>query len=132
MSYSGGNRAGGSKAALTPAYYAPYAVQDVVEVVRDQSGARPLREQAKSQEQEQSVAVTLGLEEPEVGGITLGRVLLSNRLFDLGVLEEDSFVRDITVGVVLRKHTEGLLVLSLRKIPSRRLWDPVQECELDD
>lgn len=108
------------------------SIHDILEVVRDEAVARPLREQTGSHDQQESVAVTPGGDELPPAGAP-GRVGLElDGLLDLLVLELDERVGGITVGMVLGKDLQGLLWLVLGHEPTGRLGDHPQSGELDN
>jgi hypothetical protein len=93
-------------------------VVDVGGVVGDETVAGPLREQTERNEEQEPVPVALGLEEIKIGGRLLELELETEGLLDLSVLELDSGVVEVTVGVVLCEHLESLLVPLLGDQPS--------------
>jgi hypothetical protein len=108
------------------------ALVDVGGVVRCKTVAGPLREQTERREEHKPVPVALGLEEVEVGGSLLVLELQAERLLDLGVLELDSGVVDVAVGVVFGEHVESLLVPLLGDQPTWRLRNEPDEHQLND
>ena len=68
-------------------------------------------------------AVTLGPEEVEVAGAVVNIGLNAESLLDLAVLELNSQVVLVAVGVVLGQGLEGLVIAVLGDEPSGGLWD---------
>lgn len=101
-------------------------------VVGDDGIARPLREDAERDEDDEAVPVTLGLEEVEVAAGLGGLVLEADRLLDLAELELDGGVVHVAVGVVLGEDVQRLVVLILGHQVAGRLRHPEDEGELDD
>jgi len=100
-------------------------------VVGDDGIAGPLTEEAEGQQNGQTVAVALGLEEVDIGAVGIRLVLETDRLLDLAELKLDGSVVDVAVGVVLGKDFEGLVVLVLGHQVTRGLGHPVDEGNLD-
>ena len=90
------------------------AVNDVG-VIGDQRVSRPLRDQAEGDNDHKTVSISLRLEEVHVRGSLLVGEFQSNGLPDFGVLELHQWIVLVAIGMVLRKHMEGLLILLLRK-----------------
>jgi hypothetical protein len=107
-------------------------VVDIGGVVGNETVARPLREQTERRKEHKPVSVALSLEEVEVRRVLLVLELEAKGLLDLGVLELNSCVVHVTVGVVRSKHLESLLVPLLTDQPTWRLGDKVYEGQLDD
>lgn len=93
-------------------------------VVRDDTIARPLREETEREENNKAISVTLGLEEVGVLRAVVGKLLGLNGVTDLTVLELDSRMVDIAVGVVLGENVKSLILTVLGDEESRGLWNP--------
>lgn len=106
-------------------------VVELARVVGDDGVAGPLGEDTEGDEHGQPVAVALGLDEVGVAALLLGLQLQGEGLPDLTVLELDSRVVDVAVGVVSSENLECLVVLVLGNQVTRRLRNPPDEGELD-
>lgn len=105
---------------------------DDVGVVAEQGIAGVLRDDTERDEKHEAVAVSSGLDEVEVAAVLVCLVLHGNGFFDLVVLELDSGVLAVAIGVVLGEDVEGLVVALLGHEPTGRLGDPPDEAELDE
>lgn len=81
-----------------------------VGVVGEHRIATVLREDAESDEDEETVAITLRFEEVQVGTVLLSVDLHRDRLPNLAVFELDGHIVSIAIGVVMGKHFQGLVV----------------------
>jgi hypothetical protein len=105
---------------------------DQVDVVGEQGVAAVLRDDTERDDDSQPPAVAAGPDEVHVAAVCLCVNLHSDRVPHLLVLELHSCVVLVTVGVVVCKHVESLVVALLGNEPSRRLGDPEDETQLDD
>ena len=108
-----------------------HGLVDQVHVVGEESVTRVLRDDTERKEKHESVAITLGLEEINVASIGLDLELKAKSLLDFLVLKLDSCVVGISVGVEFSESSQCLVVALMGHVPSRRFWDPENECELD-
>lgn len=72
--------------------------QDIANVVRDKTIARPLREEAEGDEDDESMAIALGLEKLKPS-VAFKFFLESDSLADLVVFDLDQFIMNIPVCV---------------------------------
>eukprot|EP00753_Platysulcus_tardus_P022222 PLAT9429.2.p2 GENE.PLAT9429.2~~PLAT9429.2.p2 ORF type:complete len:186 (-),score=4.42 PLAT9429.2:655-1212(-) len=107
-------------------------VEDLVEVVRDEPVARPLREESDRDDDTHALPVAGRREEglpADVGGD--GAVELDCRA-DLFVFVLDKRVLVIAVGVVVGERLQGLGIFSFAHEPTRRLGDEPDEEDLQN
>ena len=102
------------------------AVVDQVHVVGDDGVTGVLGDETNGHDNGKSPPVALGLHEVEVARVLTGLLLELEGLANLAVLELNSGIVGIAVGVVLGQDLEGLLVPVLGNEPSGRLRD---DCE---
>jgi hypothetical protein len=98
-------------------------VEDTL-VVGDNGVTGPLREDTQRDEDGQSEAVTLGAEEISIAAVLLVLHLHLDGISDLTELELNGKVLSVTIGVVLGKNLESLLMAVLGNEESRRFGDP--------
>jgi len=101
-------------------------------VVADDGVAGPLREETKGDDEHETLAVTGGLDEVHVRGALLVQEFNADSLLHLSILEHDSGVAVVVVGMVVGKHAERLVVPVLGQQPTWGFRDPPDEGELDD
>ena len=105
---------------------------DDVGVVAEQSITGILGDNAKRDENHQTVTIATGLEEVEVAAVLLCLVLHGNGLLDLAIFELHRGVVAIAVGMVLGEDVQGLFGALLGHEPTGRLGNPPEEGKLDD
>lgn len=93
-------------------------------VVGDDTVSGPLGEETKREENDETVAVTLGLEEVGVSGGVGGELLSLDGFTDLAVLELNGRVVGIAVGVVLAEDSQGFVMAVLGDEKTGRLGNP--------
>jgi len=106
-------------------------VEDLVEVVRDDTVSRPLREYTDTDDDPHAAAITWSAEQVDprdAGSLRFE----SNGLFDFVVLESDQGMVEITTSVISGDDRLGTLVLTPVDQPTRRLWDEPHKEQLDD
>lgn len=104
--------------------------KDLVHVVRDETVARPLREESKRDENDKTVAVTLGLEQLNPS-VLLELLLESDGFTDFLVFDLDELVISVTASVCLGEDVECLLVLALLNEVTWRFRDEPDGEQLD-
>jgi hypothetical protein len=97
---------------------------DQIRVVRDDGVAAVLGDDTDGYDNGKSPAITLGLEEVQVAGVSSNLLLYPESFSDFTVLELDGQVVLVAVGVPFGQRLEGLLVAVLRDEPSGRLGHP--------
>lgn len=105
--------------------------QNDVQVVRGQAVSRPLREETECEQNQESAAVALALDEYQPA-ISFELLLKGDGLFDLLELKLDQFIIVVAVGVSLREDTVGLFGLALGDQESWTLRYEPDKAELDD
>jgi hypothetical protein len=93
-------------------------VEDLEEIIRDDSVARPLGEEAETDEDQETMSVTLGLEEFK-DGVTSVFLFEGKGGFDFFKDELDGNIVDIIESVVMRHDLEGAVGSILLDIPTR-------------
>lgn len=106
------------------------ALENTRDVVRNETVARPLREETSRNQDDEPVTVALGLEDLEPASL-LSLLLDGECLPDLLVFQLDNLVVGVTFSVNVRKNGESLLVLTLRDVPTRRLRNEPNTGDLD-
>lgn len=109
----------------------PYAVEDDVEVVRDKTVAGPLGEETEGEQDEEPVAVTLGLDEL-APAVALEFLLELDGVLDLLELDLHDLIVEVAVGVNLGEGLVSLLNLAVGNHPARRLGDEPDEAQLQE
>ena len=105
---------------------------DISCVVRDETVARPLREETERSEEHKPVAVATCLKEVEVRRTLLVLEFETESLLDLGVFELNGGIVDVAIGVVLAEDSKGFFVPLLRDQPTWGFRDEPDESQLDD
>ena len=108
-----------------------HAVIDKIDVVGEQSVSRVLGNDPKGDEESQPVSVALGSHEIQVAASLLVFEFESQGFLDFAELEGNCCVLLVTIGVVIGEDSLGLFITLLGDEPTRRFWDPVDECELN-
>ncbi|KAI6754760.1 hypothetical protein HG530_012512 [Fusarium avenaceum] len=104
----------------------------LMRVVADKTVATPLTEETDGQDDEETVAVALGLEEREIARGIHCLILQANSSSDLLHLHCDRRVVPVTVGVVLDKQILSFSLTLLGDQPSRRLVNDETQTKLKD
>lgn len=127
-------------------------LQDIVQVVRRQAGAGELREDAASETDKYTVAVTSWSKAKRSGKFALKALFadegceltsldqigptsllftLDDRSLHFGIFETNQRVVPVTVGMVLGEELEGFFVLASRHEPTRGFWQQEDQQDLD-
>ncbi len=97
---------------------------DQIREVRDDGVAAVLGDDTDGDNNGKPPAITLGLEEVQVAGVSSNLLFYPEGFSDFTVLELDSQVVLVAVGVPFGQGLESLLVAVLRDQPSGRLGHP--------
>jgi hypothetical protein len=97
---------------------------DQIRVVRDDGVATVLGDDTDGYNNSKPPAITLGLEEVQVAGVSSNLLLYPESFSDFTVLKLDGQVVLVAVGVPFGQGLEGLVVAVLRDQPSGRLGHP--------
>lgn len=108
-----------------------HRLEDLLDVVRHQPVARPLREEPCRDTDEDAVPVALGADQLHPA-VALELLLQPDRLLDLVDLQLHHLVVLVAIGVGVRHHFQCLLVLALVDEEPRRLGHEPDEDDLDD
>jgi hypothetical protein len=104
---------------------------DKIGVVADQSIAGVLGDDTKGYKEHETITVATGLQKIKVAAVCLGLVLHGNSLLHLVVLELDSRVGAVAIGMILGKNVESLVGALLSYKPTGRLGNPPDDTNLD-
>lgn len=105
-------------------------LEDVVDIVGYKGVTRQLGEKTGANADKHSVAVTLG--RPELRKAALRELSLEgDGLLDLGELELNKFVVNVSVGVGIGEDNQGLFMAVARNKPSGRFRNSPDACKHD-
>lgn len=107
------------------------SVENAGNVVGNETIARPLREETGRDQDDEPVAVALGLEDLEPSGL-LGLLFDDDGLPDFFVFQLDDLVVGVSFGVDVCKNRQSLLVLALRDVPTWRLRNEPDTTDLEN
>lgn len=108
-----------------------HTVVDKVDVVAKESVPRVLRNDTEGDEESQSVTVALSSHEVKVAAGLLVFEFESQGFLDFAEFESNCGVLPVTIRMVMGENGFSLFVPLLGDEPTRGLWNPVDECELD-
>jgi len=106
-------------------------IEDLGEVVRDETVTGPLREEGDSDNNPHSLEITLSLEKRDVGRCSLGLLFKPQSFLDFLILEFDQWVVRVASAVMLSDDMDSVFVSAVINKPSRGLGDEPDEDELD-
>jgi len=105
--------------------------EDVVHVVRDKTVTRPLGEETEGDKNDETVTVTLCLEEFDPS-VTLEFLLELDSVTNFTVLDLNELVVFISSGVCIGEDLESLLIFAFGDEETWGFWDKPDSNELDD
>lgn len=106
-------------------------VENTRDVVTDETVARPLGEETSGDQDDEPVAVALGLEDLEPTSL-LQLLLDSDGLLDFLVLQLHHLVVGVSLSVDMSQDRQSPLVLALGHVETGRFWDEPDAGDLDD
>lgn len=107
------------------------ALIDEIGVVTDQGITRVLGDDTKRDKDHEAVTVATSFQKVEIAAVGLCLVLHGNSVLHLVILELDSGIIAVTIGMVLSENVESLLGTLLGYKPAGRLRDPIYANNLD-
>jgi hypothetical protein len=108
------------------------SVEDSVEVVRDETIARPLGEESDSDDDAHAPTVATGSEEGLPANLSSDFTIEVNGGLDFFVLVLDQRIFGVAIGVIVGEGLQSLLMATLADEPTRRLGAEPDEGDLDD
>ena len=107
------------------------SVENTRDVITDETVARPLREETCGDQDDEPVAVALGLEDLEPTSL-LQLLLNSDGLLDFLELQLHHLVVDVSLSVDMGKDGQSLLVLALGHVETGRFGNKPHTGDLDE
>lgn len=109
-----------------------HAVINKTDIIAEESISRVLGNDTERDEESQSVSIALGPHEIQIAAGLLVFEFESQGFLNLTEFERNSRVLFVAISVVFGEDVLGFIVAFLGDVPTRRFWNPVYECKLDN
>ena len=108
------------------------AVEDILEVIRDETVTRPLREEGDSDNNDHTSPVSRGSNESLPANVSSNLGIEFEGSLDFLILVLDDTIIFVTIGVIVGQSAQSLSIATFADEPTGGLWDKDDEADLKD